>query len=278
MKTYFLSMAILVAMTAHAQLRLPAQSPSASIQQTIGLTDVAIDYSRPSTKGRIIFGEEGLLPYGEFWRVGANAALKITFSEDIEIDGHPLKKGSYTLLSKPGLKTWEIKWYPYEDTDWNSYVPKEPILNLNVPVNKSNSHVETLEFRFQDLTLDSATLLLEWEQLSLKIPLKVQEKERILKAVDKTLAGPSTFEYFQAAVYLHDTKTDLNKALEYIQKVTNSDKALFFQVTREAMILKDLKKNKEAVVVAKRALLLSKGAGNKDFVRLNEKMIATLNF
>ncbi|MFC4635536.1 DUF2911 domain-containing protein [Dokdonia ponticola] len=277
MKTYFLSMAILVVMTASAQLRIPAQSPSASIKQTIGLTDIEIDYSRPSTKGRTIFGEQGLLPYGEFWRVGANTALKITFSEDIEVDGQPLKKGSYTLLSIPGAKTWEIKWYPYENTNWNSYVAKEPVLNLNVPVYKSNSHLETLEFRFQDLTLDSATLLLEWEQISLQIPLKVQEKERILKAIEKTIIGPSSSDYFQAAVYLHDTKTDLDKALEYIQKVTLSDKALFFQVTREALILKELNQNKEAFVVANRALLLSKEAGNKDFIRLNQKLIKELS-
>lgn len=135
-----------------------------------------------------------------------------------------------------------------------------------------------MELHFQDVTVNSATLLLEWEDTRLKILISVDEKERIFKAINRTLVEPSSFDYYQAALYLHETQTDLEKALEYIRKVTTLDSALFFQVTREALILKDLKRNKEAIEIANRALILSKKAGNKDFVRLNKKNIKEVGF
>lgn len=275
MKKYILLGSLLVSMIASAQLRTPSLSPSASVKQTIGLTEVEINYSRPSARGRVVFGE--LLPYNEFWRTGANAATKITFSEAVSINGQLLKKGSYTILTTPKEHNWEINWYAYESGNWNSYVKKEPLIKINSLVERSNNYVETFEMHFEEVAIDKAVLVLEWENTLVKIPILVNEKERILKAIERTMAGPSSFEYFQAALYLHETKTDLKKALTYIQKATNSEKALFFQVTREALILKDLGKSKKALLAAKRALFLSEKAGNNNFVRINEKIISELN-
>jgi len=80
----------------NAQISTPAPSPSAKIMQTVGLTDFTVAYSRPSMKGRQIFG--GLVPYGEVWRTGANAATKISFTDDIKVEGMELKKGDYALF------------------------------------------------------------------------------------------------------------------------------------------------------------------------------------
>ncbi len=271
MKNYILITALLAATTVHAQLRLPAQSPSAMVKQTIGLTEIEISYSRPNARERIIFGE--LLPYKEFWRVGANAATKITFSGDVLVDGKILKKGSYTLLALPEAETWKLNWYGYTTADWNDYVVTEPVLQLQLPVNNREKSLESLELHFQDITLDSATLLLEWERTLLKIPIQVNEKEQILKRIDRTIAGPSSFDYYFAALYLHESQTDLETALTYIQKVTTSKDALFFQVSREAFILHDLGKIAAAKAVAERALELSRKAANKDFIRMNLKII-----
>ncbi|MFS4491709.1 DUF2911 domain-containing protein [Maribacter sp. 2308TA10-17] len=271
MKNYILIMALFVALTAHAQLSLPAQSPSANIKQTIGLTEVEISYSRPSARERTIFGD--LLPYNEFWRVGANAATKITFSGDVFVGDQLLKKGSYSLLAKPGVQTWQLNWYTYSSGDWNDYVEAQPVVKLQVPVNKRGIVLESLELHFQDITMESTTLLLEWEQTRLEIPIRVDEKEQISADIIKTLAGPDIFDYYAAALYLHENQTELERALEYIQKVTESPKAMFFVVTREALILQDLGKDREAKKVAERALALSKKAENKDFIRINEKII-----
>lgn len=271
MKNVILITAIFMAMTTHAQLRLPAQSPSASIKQTIGLTAIEISYSRPSIRDRTIFGD--LLPFNEFWRVGANAATKITFSGDVLIDGKVLKKGAYTILAIPSEKKWKLNWYKHKSEDWNDYVEVIPVLKLELSAKQRDSVLESLELHFQNVTMDSALLLLEWERSRLEIGIQVDEKEQIAKDIIQKLAGPDIFDYYAAALYLHENQTELDRALEYIQKVTESPKALFFVVTREALILQDLGRNKEAKKAAERALALSQKAGNKDFVRMNEKII-----
>ncbi|WBX76955.1 DUF2911 domain-containing protein [Tenacibaculum ovolyticum] len=277
MKTLYITIILLFSyLIVYPQLKIPSLSSSSEVKQKVGLTEIIIEYSRPSRRGRIIFGESGLLPNKEVWRTGANSATKITFSKAVFIKGNMLEKGTYTILSFPNDKIWKMKWYRYTDSDWNFYKDKKAVFEIELPVIKMNSKVETFEIHFQDVTLNSTDIVLEWEQRKIKVPIRVKENEEILKSIDRALYGPSSFDFYQAALYLHETKTNLNKALIYIQKVTKSKEALFFQVTREAMILKDLGKNKEAVRVARRALMLSKKAKNNDFIRLNENVIRTL--
>ncbi|WP_422090063.1 DUF2911 domain-containing protein [Tenacibaculum ovolyticum] len=277
MKTLYITIILLFSyLIVYPQLKIPSLSSSSEVKQKVGLTEITIEYSRPSRRGRIIFGESGLLPNKEVWRTGANSATKITFSKAVFIKGNMLEKGTYTILSFPNDKIWKMKWYRYIDSDWNFYKDKKSVFEIELPVIKKNSKVETFEIHFQDVTLNSTDIVLEWEQRKIKVPVRVKENEEILKSIDRALYGPSSFDFYQAALYLHETKINLNKALIYIQKVTKSKEALFFQVTREAMILKDLGKNKEAVKVARRALLLSKKAKNNDFIRLNESVIRTL--
>ena len=90
------------------QIRTPAASPFSKMEQTVGLTDITVEYSRPSMKGRTIFAEDGLVPFGKEWRFGANAVTKITFSDDVKVEGNELKKGSYAVLATPGAEKWEI--------------------------------------------------------------------------------------------------------------------------------------------------------------------------
>lgn len=271
----FLS-ALFFSVLVNAQVLAPSMSPSAYVKQTIGLTEITIEYSRPSARKRKIFNEEGLLPYKEVWRTGANAATKFSFSGSVNLDGQELPEGSYTLLSTPGKDNWKINWYTYDESNWNTYVDKTPLFTMEIPVKPTASHVETFEIHFRNIALSSASLVMEWERTSIEIPVTVNEKERILQSIDRTLAGPGNFDYFQAALYLHESGSDLNKALEYIQKVTKADDALFFQVSREVMILRDLGRNKEAVTAAKRGLALSIAAENNDFIRLNQKVIQDL--
>lgn len=77
-------------LTMTAQINTPAASPSCKMEQEVGLTKVTVEYSRPSAKGRTIFAADGLVPYGEMWRTGANAATKVTFSDDVKVAGKDL--------------------------------------------------------------------------------------------------------------------------------------------------------------------------------------------
>ena len=260
-----------------AQLRTPALSSSAEIKQTVGLTAIEIEYSRPSARKRKIFGTEGLIPIDKFWRTGANAATKLVFSDAVSIGNKALKKGTYSILTKYTAESWAIYFYPYESSNWNDYVKQEPVVIVYAKDVKSKDFLETFTIGLEDVTLNSANLVLSWAQTKVVLPLKVEDHEHIMADIKSTMSGPSGNDYFQAALYMHETNTDLNKALVYIQKVTKGDSPLFFQVYREALILSDLNRNSDAIEIAKKALDLAEKAGNEDFVRLNRKLIEKLS-
>ncbi|WP_298313782.1 DUF2911 domain-containing protein [uncultured Aquimarina sp.] len=270
-KIFFIS--IITIATVNAQLTVPALSPSSKTIQTVGLTEIEIEYSRPSKRGRTIFGENGIIPYNELWRTGANAATKITFNDDITIFETPIKKGSYAILTKPGKSTWEIYFYAYTSGNWNTYVDQTPIASFTAKHIELNEVLETFMIYIDQITLDSSQLVFAWDQIKIVLPLKFDTHKKTMTSIEKTISGPTDFQYFQVALYLHETQTDLDKALEYIKKVTKNKNALFFQVYRESLILADLDRKAEAITAAKRSLELSKKVKNKDFIRLNEKNI-----
>lgn len=278
MKRTLTTLMLCFTLSINAQIETPHLSPEASITQKVGLIDLSVEYSRPSARGRTIFDEKsGLLPYGEFWRTGANTATKIEFSDSISVGGNAIPGGEYTVLSKPGSAEWQISWYKYQSSDWNAYVNKPALFVLKVPVQRTSHHVETFGIEIGDITMNSASLIMEWERTRLGIPLQLNENRKILSSIERTLAGPRKADYFQAALYLHESGGDLNKALEYIRKVTAYDNALFFEVTREAMILRDLGQKGEALKSAKRGLSLSEKVRSADFIRLNNKLIKELS-
>ncbi len=255
------------------QIRTPAPSPSASLKQTVGLTDISVEYSRPSVKGRTIFSADGLVPFGKIWRTGANSAVKITFSDDVTVEGKALEAGSYAILTRPGATSWDINFYPYESSGWGSYVEKDPAASVTVHSHQMTEKVESFLIVFDELSSDGGTLGFLWENTYVPVKIGVEVDSRVMADIEKTMAGPSAGDYFAAASYMHDSGKDLNKALMYVQKATHTDNPRFWQVRREALILADLGRKSEAVQVAKRSLELAQKAGNDDYVRMNEKSI-----
>ncbi len=108
-KIILLFSALMLTVGIQAQIQTPQPSPFQKIEQKVGLTDVTLEYSRPSMKGRTIFG--GFVPYNTIWRTGANANTKITFSDDVEIGGQKLLAGTYAIFTKPGTSSWEVYFY-----------------------------------------------------------------------------------------------------------------------------------------------------------------------
>jgi len=254
------------------QIKTPAPSTSAKIMQTVGLTDIEIIYSRPSVNNRLIFGNQGLIPYEELWRTGANAATKITFGDAVTISGKKLKKGTYTILTKPGVSTWNIYFYTFETDNWRSYIEKTPVLEATVQPVITNDKTETFTIGFDDIKMDNAKLIFLWEHTKIGLPITVEVDNQAMASIKSTLAGPTAIDYFRAASYMHEAGKDLNIALSYIQQA-NSAGPRFFQLRREALILADLGRKKEAIIVAKKSTELAKKAKTDDFVRLNEKSI-----
>lgn len=256
-----------------AQINTPAASPGQKIEQKIGLTDVTVEYSRPGKKSRKVFGQDGLVEYGKFWRTGANAATKITFSDDITVGGKELIKGSYAILVKPEANSWMVNFYPYESGSWGSYTEKTPTITAEAKTMSLGSEVETMTINFDSFTDSGANLVFSWDKTSVALPLVVSTDEVVMESIEKVMAGPSNNDYYNAASYFYSSGKDLNQALTWIQKATKVDNPKYWQVRREALILGELGRYKEAISAAKISKELAATAGNDEYVKMNETSI-----
>ncbi|MGB3548235.1 MAG: DUF2911 domain-containing protein [Saprospiraceae bacterium] len=254
-----------------AQINTPAPSPGGKIMQTVGLTDVTVEYSRPSAKNRTLFAADGLVPYGEVWRTGANQATKITFSDDVMVDGKEVPAGSYAILTKPMEKAWEVMFFPYESGNWSSYVEKDPALTVTAPVKKNAMKVESFTINIGELSTDAAHLEMYWGNTMVAVPMKVEVDGRVKADIDRVMAGPSVNDYYSAASYLSDANQDMNKALMYIKKANemSKDAPKFWMLRRESLIQAALGNTKEAITAAEMSMKLAEAAGNQDYVRMN---------
>ena len=144
-------------------LPFPEVSPHAVVSDTLGLTEVTIDYHRPGVKGREIWG--GLVPWNAVWRAGANENTVITFSHPVQIEGHDLAAGSYGLHMIPTEDDWTVI-FSRNHSSWGSfsYDQEEDALRVTVTP-KPGPFEEWLRYGFSDLTDHSATAYLAWEKL-----------------------------------------------------------------------------------------------------------------
>ena len=156
----------------YGQDKKPQPSPTATFSQKVGLTDVSITYSRPSKKGRTIFGE--LVPYDKLWRTGANAATKITFSYNVKIAGKDLPAGSYALFTIPGENEWTVIFNKdHAQRGTGNYKESEDALRVKIKSTKIAETVETFQINIEDNKPNSAIIELLWESTLVQIPLVV---------------------------------------------------------------------------------------------------------
>lgn len=272
--TLMVLLALLLVTPAQAQIKTPSASPTAKLETTVGLTDVHVLYSRPSMKGRTIFGDGGLVPFGEIWRTGANQATKVTFGDDVMVAGNKVTAGDYAVLTMPAKGEWTVMFFPYESGSWNSYKEKEPAVKVMAKSMNLGSAVETFTIDVNNMTMDGAHLVMSWAKTAVHVPVKAMVKEQVMANIDRVMAGPGAGDYYSAATFIHDAGDDNKRALEYVQKANKmNDTPRYWMVRREAMILGDLGMKKEAIAKAKESLELAKTAGNMDYVRMNEKSI-----
>jgi len=262
-----------IAAMAIGQIRTPAPSPSATISQTVGLTDVEVVYSRPAAKGRTIFADNGLVPFGKIWRTGANQITKVSFSDDVTIEGKELKKGAYGVLTLPGSSKWAVHFYEYETGNWGSYREKTPAVAVEVMSKSNANNVESFTISVDDIHMEGATLNIAWANTVVPVSIGVHAKKQVMASIDKVMAGPSTGDYYNAGSFLFESGGDLNKALMYVQKATKTDSPRFWQVRRESLILAGLGRKAEAITAAKLSLDLAKKAGNDDYIKMNTDSI-----
>ena len=277
MKKILLSLILVGAVTlGNAQVKAPQPSPSATVKQTIGLSEVTVEYSRPSAKERKVFGN--LVPMDQLWRTGANGSTDITFGADAMFGGVKVPAGKYALYSMPGKNDWQV--ILYKDTEqWGApKMLKEDMIMAKVKAKSENSatFAESFQIGFQDLKGDQGNLTLNWENTLVKVPIMIDSKMQVLESIKNTLSSKEAkgSDYNQAASYYFDTKMDLKKALEYSKMANKLQPDVFYMLKLQAEIEAANGMKKEAIATAKKSLELSKKANNDDYVKINNDNIA----
>ena len=262
---------------AFAQLNTPAPSPSVKVMQTVGLTEVTLEYSRPGVKGRTVFGSgaDALEKYGAPWRTGANSATKISFNKDVQVGGKDLKAGSYAIFSIPDAKEWTVMFFNYDTPSAGGYGDKEPVAEVKVKSADTGRKIESFTIDINNLRNTGATIDIMWDRTLVSVPMAVHTEKEVMAAFDKMKKGPSDGEYYAMGMYMVDEGKDLKTALSYIQKATKADNPRFWQVHQEAKLLGKLGMKDQAMAAAKKSIELAKENGNESYVRLNEQLMAS---
>ncbi len=273
MRTLFtLTLALCIGVV-YGQINTPQPSPLAKVEQKVGLTDCSIEYSRPSMKGRTIFGD--LVPFDEMWRTGANASTKLTFSDDVKIAGKDVPAGTYALYTIPSQTEWTIilhKNLSYWGTGGTSYKAEEDLIRFKVKANNSYGvKIESLTFNFANISSEGCDIELLWENTQVKFNVKVSYDEAVMKQIEEAMTVSSS-TYFAAARYYLENDKDINQALEWIDKAL-VDNEKFWILRQKSLILAKMGNYSEAIVVAKRSKELALEAKNDNYVKMNDASI-----
>ena len=275
-KLIFLGFLMSLSLGIFAQLNIPEPSPSASFSQTLGFTKIKVDYARPGTKGREVFGK--LIPYGEIWRTGASDCSTISFNDEVTIGEKKIAKGKYSLFSIPNVEQWTI----IINTDTtlhgaSGYDEKKDVHRFTVKPEKSARFYETFTIELSDIVKDNGMLYLIWENTMVKFEIQSNAKERILADIDNKINKLKTDNsklFYQAAEYYYNQRMELDQANDWIAKAVKMEPENFYYPNLQAKILETQSKFAEAIPVALKAVILAK-KGNMTQTATNwEKKIA----
>ena len=259
------------------QLNTPAPSPGSTLKQSVGLAEVTLEYSRPSAKGRVIFGD--LVPYGELWRTGANLATKFTVNKDLTFGSSTLKAGSYAILTKPDKDEWTLNFYPYESSGFGAYLEKTPSVSVTAKSYSmpDDAMVETLIMDINNITGNSASIDIIWANTYVSFPFTLATDAEVMAQIndlEKNTKSSMANNYYAAASYLLGEKKELEKALNYVNQAVEIRPEAFWMSRTQSQILAELGKYQEAVAAANVSLAAAKAAKNDQYVKFNEAAIA----
>lgn len=267
-----LSIGLPLLAAAQAQdLKIPQPSTTQRIEQEFGLGTVSITYSRPNTKGRTIFG--AMEPYGLVWRTGANAATKLKLTDSINLDGHPLAPGEYSLFTIPGANEWIIilnktanQWGAY------AYDSTKDVLRFKVRPAKMDRKLETLTIQFANMNVEQGDLQIMWENTMVSMKMTTDVDARIMANIDKAMQGERKPWYF-AAIYYYNHDKDMHKALAWMQeydKVQPNEYNIKYWMARIQLKLGD---KPGAIATANEGLRLATAEPNAEYIRLNKEVL-----
>lgn len=274
-KLVLFALALTMSFAIQAQINTPAPSPAAKIEQKVGLTDVSVEYSRPSMRGRTIYGD--LVPYGKIWRTGANMRTKVTFSDDVIVGGKTLKAGSYAILTIPQASKWEVIFY----TEYNAGgAPAEldaskVAARVMADVITMPMDVQSFTISIDDITSNTAVIGILWEKTYVGVEFTVPTDATVAANIERVMNGPGFRDYYAAATYYLSEGKDINQAKTWMDKaMAMTDNPRFWQLRQQSLIYAKAGDKKGAIKLAKESLAKAEKAGNADYVKMNKESIA----
>jgi hypothetical protein len=263
---------MMISFVGYCQIETPQPSPTSKIEQKVGLTDVTLEYSRPGMRDRKIFGN--LVPFGKLWRTGANGNTKITFSDDVSIDGQELKAGTYAIYTIPNEKAWDVIFYS-ESTNWGTpekWDDAKIVAKVTAEVYNLPMSIETFTMSFDDLKTGGATLGIMWENSYVGIEFNVPTDDKVLTSINDVMNGtPTANDYYAAAVYYSQENKDIKTALKWMEKAMSmTEKPAFWQLRQQSLIYAKDGNKEAAIESAKKSLAGAEEAGNADYVKMNK--------
>jgi hypothetical protein len=238
-------------------LDLPRQSQRAQVSQRIGITDITINYHRPLVNKRKVW--DGLVPYGQVWRAGANENTTISFSDPVTIEGKALDKGTYGLFMIPAADQWTII-FSKSSTSWGAFTYKEAEDALRVTVKPASAEMRnSLTYDFDDVKPNSAVVTMAWEKIAVPFKVGVDVHEVVEASVKKQIRGLGQYTWEawdEAANYLLAEKVALDDALSYSDKSIGVEDRYDNELTK-SKVLAALNRKDDAAAAEKKALDLA---------------------
>ena len=278
MRAFIFTILLFVGCFSYSQINTPRISPATQIKQMVGLTEIRLEYSRPSMRDRQIFGN--LVPFGKVWRTGADNSTKISFENDVIISEKTIKSGTYSIFSIPNKDSWEIIFYSDVELwgvprDWSD----DKIVfssNFDVEMLEKGDTIETFTILFNDLTNNDVNMTIAWENTSIDIKIEVPTRSMVESDINKVLSdNPKSSDYYAAAVFYRQENINLDKSLEWINKaIEMNESPRFWQYRQQSLIMAANNKFADAVDAAKKSLNLAIEADNQDYIKMNRESIA----
>jgi tetratricopeptide (TPR) repeat protein len=278
MKKLFLVSALVSGLflgSAQAQtIPFPQPSPATTISQSFATSKIEINYARPSARGRKVFGD--VVPFGKFWRTGANSATTISFGEDVFINGIEVKAGKYGIVTFPNANEWTVVLTKdLNVTSADDYNQANDVARFNIKTEQLNQFVETFTIELNNMRNDAADLIIKWEQTQVKLSIKSNYDERLSKQIE-TVMGKDSRPYYGAANYYYENNKDLNQALTWINKAVEANPKAYWVWLLKAKIQKGLKDYNGALETSAKSYELAKADNDDAYMRNNEKLQAEI--
>lgn len=256
-------------------LKVPAPSPLQTVKQAFALSEIGLEYSRPSAKNRVIFGD--LVPFGKLWRTGANGATKITFGEDVKVDGTALVAGTYAVYTIPNKDNWEIMFYKDLSLGGNvaDYKKENEVAKIVVKTKTLSDKIESFTIDISDITASTANVSLAWEKTRVSFAVVADIDAKIMKSIDANVVQDNR-PYFQAASYFYETNKDLIKAAEWADKAFEANPKAYWILMLKAKIQAKQKDKKSAIATAEQVVILATEGKNDDYVKQAKDLIAEM--